>query len=497
MLFLGLDIGTSAVKAIVVDAHQNVVGKQAAPLSVQTPQPGWSEQDPESWWLAALSALGALRRELGPAWTGVRAIGLSGQMHGAVVLGREKTVLRPAILWNDGRSVAECAELAAHMPDLGALAGVPAMPGFTAPKLLWLRRHEPDVFRKVAHVLLPKDYVRLRLTGDLATDACDAAGTLWLDQAGRKWSPDLLAASGMTAAQMPRLLEGVEASGVLRPDIAAELGLPTGVIVAAGAGDAAAGAVGIGAVDEGDAFLSLGTSGQLFMATQTYRPRPERYVHAFCHALPGRWFQMAALLNGASCIAWIARQLGETDIAALLARVERKAPAPSGLTFLPYLTGERTPHNDPAARGAFIGLGPATTPEAMVRAVLEGVAFSCVDARDCLTAAGSVISHIGLIGGGSQSRFWATILASALELPLHRYKGGETGPAFGAARLGRLALTREAPADICAKPEVLDMIVPDPALSSLYRDSVTHFRDLYQRLKGAFEPPALSPDYAG
>jgi xylulokinase len=486
---LGIDIGTSAVKAVLIDGGQRIVAEGAAPIDISTPKPRWSEQDPESWWRATLAALAALRSAAGPAWQDVRAIGLSGQMHGAVLLGEDMRVLRPAILWNDGRAAAECAELEAAIPDLGQRAGVPAMPGFTAPKLLWLKRHEPDVHARIAHVLLPKDYIRLRLTGACATDLSDAAGTLWLDQAERRWSPALVEPSGATMAQMPRLLEGTEASGGLLPGPAAELGLPAGLIVAAGGGDAAAGAIGIGAIDEGDAFLSLGTSGQLFMTTESYRPCPERYLHAYCHALPGRWFQMAALLNGASCLPWIARQLGRDDLGTLLAEVAAKAPRPTGLTFLPYLTGERTPHNDPAARGAFIGLGPETTPAGMVRAVLEGVAFACAEARDSLTAAGARFGSLGVIGGGARSTFWLSIMAAALDLPLRRYRGGDKGPAFGAARLARLARTGEAPAAVCAKPELLDEIAPDSELAALYRGRHVHFRGLYQRLKGAFEPP--------
>jgi xylulokinase len=256
--------------------------------------------------------------------------------------------------------------------------------------------------------------------------------------------------------------------------------------VVAGTRAAAAGAVGIGAVDDGDAFLSLGTSAQLFVATASYRPCPQKFLHAYCHAVPDRWFQMAAMLNGAVCLAWIAQQLGEGDIQLLLDRTEATAPRPSGLVFLPYLSGERTPHNDPQARGAFIGLDQATTPYSMVRAVLEGVAFSCVDARDCLSGAGTELSALSVIGGGSQSTFWMTIIASALNMPLIRHHGGEKGPAFGAARLARLAITQEPVAQVCSKPPIRDMLAPDSELAGLYAERLPRFRDLYARLKGAF-----------
>jgi xylulokinase len=486
MHFIGIDIGTSAVKAVLVDVDQTVVATHEALLTWQAPFPGWSEQDPDAWWAATKQALAGLKAASGSAWTDVLAIGLSGQMHGAVVLDAKENVLRPAILWNDGRSGAECARLEASIRNLGAIAGVPAMPGFTAPKLLWMQKHEPEIFEKIAHILLPKDFIRLKLTGELATDLSDAAGTLWLDQANRNWSGELIKASGLDPSQMPCLLEGTEVSGILQESIANQLGLPKGIVVAAGAGDAAAGAVGIGAVDEGDAFLSLGTSAQLFVATASYRPRPEQFLHAYCHAVPDRWFQMAAMLNGAVCLSWIARQLNEPDIGALLERTSREAPEPSGLIFLPYLSGERTPHNDPSARGAFIGLGMDTTPCSMVRAVLEGVAFSCVDARNCLSATGTELSRLSIIGGGSQSPFWMKIVASALGIPLTRHQGSEKGPAFGAARLARMATTKEATNAVCRKPPIRDIIEPNVELSAQYASRQPHFRDLYQRLKGAF-----------
>ncbi|AMJ60032.1 xylulokinase [Bosea sp. PAMC 26642] len=487
MHFIGIDLGTSAVKAVLVDSSQRVVASGEARLSRRSLHPGWSEQDPDDWWAATLKALATLRADSTEAWGRVTAIGLSGQMHGAVVLDAQGVVLRPAILWNDGRSHEECSDLERVVPELGRKAGVPAMPGFTAPKLLWLRKHEPDVFSRIAHVLLPKDFIRLKLTGEYATDRSDAAGTLWLDQAGRSWSPELVAASGLTLAHMPQLMEGTDAGGSLSMSIARELCLSPGVAVAAGAGDAAAGAIGVGAIDEGDAFLSLGTSAQLFRATGSYRPRPERFLHAYCHALPDRWFQMAAMLNGAACLSWIADVLKEPDIGALLQRTEHEAPRPTGLMFLPYLSGERTPHNDPSARGAFIGLSPHTTPASMVRAVLEGVAFSCLDAKDCLSAADTPLSSLSVIGGGSRSDFWIRVVASAIDLPLTRHDGGEQGPAFGAARLARLAVTGEAVRDVCMKPPVRDVIAPDPYLASFYGERMPRFRDLYARLKGAFD----------
>jgi xylulokinase len=483
--YLGIDIGTSAVKAVLVDEAQLVLAAAAVPLEVSRPRELWSEQDPALWWSATEVAVGHLRADVPEAFAAIRGIGLSGQMHGAVLLGPNQEPLRPAILWNDGRSFEEARDLAERQPDLARIVGVLPMPGFTAPKLLWLARHEPETFRATRTVLLPKDYVRLQLTGELATDMSDAAGTWWLDQAVRTWSDDALAASGMDRSRMPRLMEGPEPSGFLRRRIAANWGLRPGIVVAAGAGDAAAGAVGLGAIDDGAAFLSLGTSGQFFVTTADFRPAPATLVHAFSHAVPERWFQMAALLNGASCLAWIAGIFRE-DPGRLLEECEVTFEGPSELLFLPYLSGERSPHNDPHARGVFFGLTPASSRRDLVQAVLEGVAFSFLDAKDSLAAAGTIVTSAGVIGGGARSQFWIRILASALEIPLTRYRGGEKGPAFGAARLARLAVTGENPDAVCTPPERLDVIVPDHHLGEAYRSRITRFRRHYRALREDF-----------
>ncbi len=486
-MYLGIDLGTSAVKAVLVDGAQRTVASAEIALDVSRPFPGASEQSPEQWWTAVVAACGRLRAQAPAGWAQIRALGLSGQMHGAVLLDARGDVLRPAILWNDGRSATQCAALERAVPDLAQIAGVRAMPGFTAPKLLWVREHEPDIFQRVARVLLPKDYVRWRLTGDFVTDASDAAGTLWLDQASRAWSPLLIAACGLVQEQLPAIREGTQATGVVSGAVAEVLGLADGVIVAAGGGDAAAGAVGIGAVNAGDAFLSLGTSGQIFVVTADYRPSPDAMIHAFCHCVPSRWYRMAALLNGASCLAWAARLLGEPDIEALVARVDATTDGSGELLFLPYLSGERTPHNDPNARGVFFGLDGDTSPEALVRAVLEGVAFAFAESADCLANAGTAPERFAVIGGGSRSLLWMRILAAALQRPLLRYEGAETGPAFGAARLARLVLTGESVDAVCTAPAVRDVVEPDPVLADRYRDRGRRFRRLYR---------ALAPEFA-
>jgi len=483
--YLGIDVGTSAVKVILVDEWQAAVAEAAVPLQVSRPQDLWSEQDPEAWWQAVQAALDQLRVTTGAACADVRGIGLSGQMHGAVLLDAANRPLRPAILWNDGRSYREAQELGAQHPELSRAMGVIPMPGFTAPKLAWLARHEPETFRAVRKVILPKDYIRLKLIGDVVTEMSDAAGTWWLDEARRDWSDAALAATGLTRDHMASLVEGSQASGTLRPEIAQQWGLWSDVVVAGGGGDAATGAVGLGAIEDGSAFISLGTSGQLFVTTETYSPAPEALVHSFCHAVPGRWFQMAAMLNGASCLAWAASLL-RRDIGELLRETEAAYRKPSDILFLPYLAGERTPHNDPHARGVFFGLSPDTQQTDMAQAVLEGVAYSFADAKRALEQAGTPLTQAGIIGGGSKSQFWTRILASVLNIPIMRFHGSDKGPAFGAARLGRLAVTGEAPEDVCTAPAVLETIVPEPQLAELYSPRIELFRSLYRALKTEF-----------
>jgi xylulokinase len=486
MTFLGIDLGTSALKAILVNDAQSAPATFAVPLRTLRPRPGWSEQDPLDWWSALDAAIRQLGVEAPNALRQVRALGLSGQMHGAVLLDRAGEALRPAILWNDSRARQECGLLQAAVPDLPRIAGIAAMPGFTAPKLLWLRRHEPDVFDRVWKVVSPKDYLRLRLSGEALTDMSDAAGTLWLDQAARGWSDEILATTGLARAHMPDLKEGSDQAGEVRRSLLSAWGIDGPVVIAGGAGDAAAAGIGIGAVEDGDAFISLGTSAQYFVTDDSYRPRPETLLHAFAHALPGRWFRMAAMLNGASCLEWIARIAGEADIEMLLDRTEGSFRGPSRALFLPYLAGERTPHNDPNARGVFAGLDPTTSTADLVQAVLEGVAFSLREAQELLDAAAVSPERVAVVGGGARSRFWVQLLAHILGRPLVRYAGSENGPAFGAARLARIALTGETARDVCRKPSVLDVLEPDLALTDAYAERFEAFKSLYRSLKNEF-----------
>ncbi|MGQ0486568.1 MAG: xylulokinase [Hyphomicrobiales bacterium] len=485
-MYLGLDIGTSAVKAVLTDRAQRIVASASVPLTTSRPRELWSEQNPDDWWQAAQRVVAQLREQAGADWRGMKAIGLSGQMHGTVLLDRHNRVIRPAILWNDGRAHAEAAELRRRIPGIGEIAGVPPMAGSTAPKLLWLRQHEPDSFAAIAKILLPKDYVRLRLTGSFATDMCDAAGSLLFDTGKRQWSKEIVAACGLPLEALPPALEGNAVSGHLRDDIARFWGLEGRIAVAAGAGDAAAGAIGIGAVDEGDGFISLGTSAQYFVTRESYRPAPASLIHTFCHGLPGRWFQMAALLNGAGCLSWVAGTLGEKDVGKLLREAEAAFAGPSPLIFLPYLTGERTPHNNPHAKGVFFGLTPATRREDMVLAVLEGVALALADCQTYLAAAGPLPQEPGVIGGGSKSALWMRILAAVLDRPLVLYETGEAGSAFGAARLARLAHGSESVADICKRPNIAARFAPGPELARDYAPRLEKFRALYRALAPLF-----------
>ena len=484
-MYLGIDLGTSSVKLLLVDDAQRAVDEQSAPLEVRRPHPGWSEQDPGDWWRATDDAARALRARRPAEMSAVRAIGLAGQMHGATLLDAQDRVLRPAILWNDGRSAAQCVELERREPRTRAITGNKAMPGFTAPKLLWVAEHEPDVFRRVARVLLPKDFLRLRISGDAASDPSDAAGTLWLDVAARTWSPEMLAATDLDERAMPRLHEGSEPTGTIRAEVADAWGVPRTAVLAAGGGDNAAGAVGAGVIAPGDAFLSLGTSGVYFVAGERFAPNPDRAVHAFCHCLPHTWHQMSVLLSAASCLTWVTHATGSASEAALLDEVAAADRDP-GVLFLPYLSGERTPHDDADARGAFVGLTHATTRADLGRAVLEGVALAFVDAQDALLAAGTTIGRVSVIGGGARSPLWGRILASALDRELDYHAGAEHGPSFGAARLARLAVTGEDPRAVCTPPPLAHVVAPDPSLRARYAGRIEPFRKLYRDLRASF-----------
>ncbi|WP_390901487.1 xylulokinase [Silvimonas soli] len=490
MMFIGIDLGTSSLKAILLDRQGVVRASVSAPLEVSRPQALWSEQSPADWWAAceaAVPQLLQLAREQGIAASDIEAIGLTGQMHGATLLDDQGQVLRPAILWNDGRAFAECAELERRVPESRAITGNLMMPGFTAPKLLWVARHEPAVFAQVAMVLLPKDYLRYQLSGNFASDLSDAAGTLWLDVGQRDWSDELLVATGLTRRHMPRLYEGNQVTGYLKPELAARWGLRT-IPIVAGASDNAAGAIGVGIVAPGQAMLSLGTSGVYFAASDGFNANPQRAVHSFCHALPETWHLMSVMLSAAACLDFTAQLTGYADVPALLAAAERRTLDERTPTFLPYLSGERTPHNNPAAQGVFFGLTGATTPADMANATLEGVAFGLADGVEALESTGVVPNEITVIGGGSRSAYWVQMLADVLGRPLVCRSGGEVGPALGAARLAHLAMDPQASvAKVCPVPEIIGRYQPDAARSVWLREQRRpRFSQLYQQVESLF-----------
>jgi xylulokinase len=467
-MYIGLDLGTSGLKGILMDEDQVVIAEATAPLSVTRPHGGWSEQAPSDWITAAETVLDHLSTHgLGA----VRGIGLSGQMHGATLLDKSDEVLRPCILWNDTRSHEEAAELDGD-PMFRRLTGNIVFPGFTAPKILWIAKHEPRIRDALARVLLPKDYLRLWLTGEHVAEMSDAAGTSWLDTGARDWSDDLLTATGLSRSHMPRLVEGSEVSGTLRAALAARWGLPAGTIVAGGGGDNAASGVGVGVVRAGDAFVSLGTSGVLFAANDGYQPDADTAVHTFCHALPKTWHQMGVILCCTDALNWYAGLVGQ-DAAALTGELGA-LQAPGATRFLPYLGGERTPLNSAAVRGAFVGLEHATDRQAATRAVLEGVTFAIRDCRDALAATGTKVERLLAVGGGSRSDYWLRAIATALNCPVQLPVAGDFGGAFGAARLALMAATG-AGAEVATLPKIARVIDPTPSLTTAFDDAHASF----------------------
>jgi xylulokinase len=489
MISLGVDCGTSGLKAVLVEAGGGLIAAATRAYRPDHPRPLWSEQDPEVWVAAMFEALGEIRSADPDAFAATGAIGFSGQMHGAVLIGRDGKPIRPAILHNDGRAHREAAELWERHRPLADVVGVKPMAGFVAPKLIWLARHEPAVFAAIAHIIQPKDYLRFRLTGEIASDMSDAAGTWWLDEQARAWSVEALAASGVDPALAPRLVEGSDAVGSLVPAVAGELGLPSRTVVAAGGGDAAVGAIGIGATQPGDAFISLGTASQMIVVSDVYRAAPERLVHSFAHALPRRWYRMAAMLNGAGALAFVARLVG-ADAGALEREAAEGYRGPGETTFLPYLSGERTPHDDPHARGVVFGLGDSATRVDLTRAAMEGVALTLAEARDCLAATGDAPKRFDIIGGGARSALWTRMIAAAVGAPIARRKGGEVGPAFGAARLGILAATGAAPETVCSAAPIADVTEPEPQLVDAFAAAHERFARLYRVLRPEFAAAA-------
>jgi len=482
-VLVGLDVGTSGARAVAVDGEGNVVAEASAEYPLYSPHPGWTEQHPEDWWRSAKVAIGKVTVGVDDEVVG---LGLTGQMHGSVFLDPSDEVIRPALLWNDQRTGEQCEQITAAVGEerLIELAGNPALTGFQAPKILWLRDEERENFSRVASVLLPKDYVRLRLTGEHATDASDAAGTLLLDVSRRDWSEEILDALEVPRAWMPEVYEGPEESGRLREDVAGELGLPPGVPIAAGGGDNAAAAVGNGIVREGLLSSSVGTSGVLFAHTDSFSPDPSGRLHAFCHAVPGAYHLMGVTLSAGGSLAWWRETTGR-GYDELVAEASEVPPGSEGLLFLPYLTGERTPHLDPKARGAFFGLTSRHTLAHMTRAVMEGVVFSLRDSMEIMRELGVPVEEVRATGGGARSPLWRRLQADVYGVPIKRTVADE-GPAYGAALLAGVAAgtygsAEEATSVVRLREEVTEF---DPELVGAYEEAYEAYRSLYQATKG-------------
>ena len=477
MSYLGIDLGTSGLRALLVDGAGEPVQAVERHYEVQHSHSGWSEQDPQDWISALEGAIAELRDDQ-PAFADLRGIGVAGHMHGATLLDADDAVIRPCILWNDTRAHAEAAALDGTR-NVRDLSGNIVFPGFTAPKLVWMRTHEPENFARVAKVLLPAAYLSFYLTGEHVADMSDSAGTSWLDVGAREWSGTLLDAGHMRRDQMPRLVEGCEVAGRLRPELTRNWGLGEDVTVAGGAGDNAAAACGIGALNEGEGFLSLGTSGVLLAARDGYFPAPDSALHTFCHAVPDRWYQMGVMLSATDSLNWLARMVGQAP-ADLTAPLGDTLHAPGRVRFLPYLSGERTPHNDAVIRGSFTGLGTDTARDDLTRAVLEGVAFGLRDSYEALSRSGVRIDRLIAIGGGTRSPYWLRAIATALDVVLELPHDGETGAALGAARLAQIARTGATPEDVLLPPAIRERIEPDARHKDEFAAAYEKFRASYQ-----------------
>lgn len=481
-MYLGLDLGTSGLKALIVDQNGAPVATAHAQYDVSQPHPNWSEQDPDEWVKACGSVFDQLRKNHPTEFTNIRAISLSGHMHGAVVVDIDGKPIRPCILWNDMRSETEAAQLDKD-PNFRAISGNIVFPGFTAPKLMWMKNHEPDLFDRVHKVLLPKDYLLYWLTNRYVTDMSDAAGSSWLDLGKRAWSETLLTASGMRIDQMPDLIEGSQIAGILNSKIAQKFGLQNDVKIIAGGADNAVAACGVGAAQEGQGFVSLGTSGVLLAAKNGYHPAPETAVHTFCHAIPERWYQMGVMLSATNSLNWLADSLNTTpeELSKLCAGT---ISGPSKVMFLPYLSGERTPHNDADIGGAFIGLKSNTTSSDLCQAVMEGVSFALRDCLEALKSTGTELNEVLAIGGGTKSKFWLDTLSTILGLRLALPDKGDFGAALGAARLAMIGDGADIETTLVA-PTIAKRISPNTQLQSKYEVAYQRFRKLYPLIKEA------------
>lgn len=486
--FLGLDLGTSGLRGLLVNNDGYSIGDATASYSLSHPRSGWSEQDPDDWITACKDVFSTLRSKYGNAVSSLTGIGIAGHMHGATCVDENGVALRPCILWNDTRSAPQAERLDAN-PEFQEITGNIVFPGFTAPKVLWLAEHEAETHAKIGKVLLPKDYVVHWLTGVFATDASDAAGTAWLDMRRREWAPALLDASGLTPDHVPPVFNGCDVVGTVRKAVADELGVSPTTRVVAGAADNAAAACGLGVLGQdspdgggGGAFASLGTSGVLLTGRDGYAPCPGAAVHTFCHAVPGCWYQMGVTLAAARSIDWLASVFGR-DVDAMTRNLPDIAEGPSGVLFLPYLSGERTPHNEPRPKGAFLGLSVTTDGKELVRSVMEGVAFSLRDCLEAIVGTGADVPAVVAIGGGSNSSFWLDSLANILRRPVHLPKKGDFGAALGAARLAMVGAGAKKIEDVMTPPPIARTFTPREELVDLYEKAYSGYKNAYPKIR--------------
>ncbi len=489
--FLGIDTSTTSSKALIIDERGEVIAVASSPHTLQTPKPLWSEQDPREWWDAVSASIKSVLEKAGISGESVAAIGLTGQMHGLVLLDESGNVLRPAILWNDQRTQSQCDEIHQIIgrEKFIQISGNIALTGFTAPKILWVKENEPEIFAKAKHVLLPKDYIRYKLTGEYAMDKADGAGTVLFNLKSRDWSDEILSALDIPRSWMPKTFEGTEFTGQITKEVAALTGLKEGTPVAAGGGDQAAGAVGVGAVEPGIVGLTVGTSGVVFATTPSALIEPEGRLHAFCHAVPGMWHFMGVMLSAAGSLQWYRDTLAPTTSFDDLLKEAESVPAGSeGLQFLPYLSGERTPHPDPLARGAFIGLTLRHSRAHMTRAVLEGVSFGLKDSFTLIQNAGlGVITQVRASGGGTKGALWRQILASVLEAELVTINTTEGG-AYGAALLAGVGAGAwsDVPVACKASIKITGSTKPEASQMDTYRKGYSLYQELYPTLKSTF-----------
>jgi len=486
MTYLGIDLGTSAVKVVLIDQRQIPIATFSAPLEVLRPAPLWCEQNPADWWLATQNAMHRCRQQYPRELSELKAIGLSGQMHGATLLDKQLKPLRPAILWNDGRSMQQCEELTRRVPKVTEITGNKIMPGFTAPKVLWVKQHEPELFQQIHKILLPKDYLRMLMTGEFATDLSDASGTSWLDVGKRQWSQTMIEAGDIKLAQLPDLFEGSEITGKVKSDIANAWGIPKNTLIVGGGGDNAASAVSMGVIAAGSALLSLGTSGVYFVSDDQYRPHAQTGIHTFCHCLPNLWHAMNVHLSAASALTWLTELVDVPDIKKAL-ELAKQHKAQYTPIFLPHLSGERSPYLNPYARGVFFGLSHQTGKSEMIQAVLEGIALLFAQGQAAFFAAGIHPTEVAVVGGGARSAYWGEILASALNRPLFYRRQSDVSAALGAAKLAWFGINGGEATQVLAPPPLDFVIEPNEKWAAQYQKKLILMQKLYQQCESLFQ----------